>query len=93
MRIRFPRLRARSRRPELVCQQVVELETDYLEGALTDADRQRFEHHLAGCPHCTEYLAQMRETIRLAGRVAPEDLTPVMRTDLTDLYRRWRAEG
>ena len=35
----------------------------------------------------------MRETIRLAGRVAPEDLTPVMRTDLTDLYRRWRAEG
>ena len=54
---------------------------------------QRVEHHLAGCPHCTEYLAQMRETIRLAGRVAPEDLTPVMRADLTDVYRRWRAEG
>ena len=35
----------------------------------------------------------MRETIRLAGRVTAEDLTPVMRTDLTDLYRRWRAEG
>jgi len=93
MRIRFPRLRARSRQPELVCQQVVELVTDYLEGALSDADRQRFERHLAGCPHCTEYLAQMRETILLAGRVAPEDLTPVMRTELTDLYRRWRAEG
>jgi hypothetical protein len=35
----------------------------------------------------------MRETIRLAGRVTAEDLTPGMRTDLTDLYRRWRAEG
>jgi anti-sigma factor RsiW len=93
MRIRFPRLRARSRQPELVCQQVVELVTDYLEDALSADDRQRFEHHLAGCPHCTEYLAQMRETIRLAGRVAPEDLTPVMRADLTDVYRRWRAEG
>ena len=93
MRIRFPRLRARSRQPELVCQQVVELVTDYLEDALSADDRRRFEHHLAGCPHCTEYLAQMRETIRLAGRVSPEDLTPVMRTDLTDLYRRWRAEG
>ena len=93
MRIRFRRLRARSRQPELVCQQVVELVTDYLEGALPGADRQRFERHLAGCPHCTEYLAQMRETIRLAGRVAPEDLTPVMRAELTDLYRRWRAEG
>jgi anti-sigma factor RsiW len=77
----------------LVCQQVVEMVTDYLEGALSAADRARFETHLAGCPHCTEYLAQIRETIRLAGRVTPEDLTPEMRTDLTDLYRRWRSEG
>jgi anti-sigma factor RsiW len=37
--------------------------TDYLEGALRRA-RQRFEAHLAGCPHRTEYLAQMWETIR-----------------------------
>jgi hypothetical protein len=35
----------------------------------------------------------MRETIRLAGRLTTDDLTPDMRTDLTDLYRRWRAEG
>jgi anti-sigma factor RsiW len=93
MKIRFPRLRARSRVPDLVCQQVVELVTNYLEDALPAADRKRFEKHLSGCPHCTEYLAQMRETIRLAGRVTPEDLTPDMRTELTDLYRRWRAEG
>jgi anti-sigma factor RsiW len=93
MRIWFPRLRARSRVPALVCQQVVELVTDYLEDALPASDRQRFEQHLAGCPHCTEYLAQMRETIRLAGRITPEDLTPDMRTDLTALYRRWQAEA
>jgi anti-sigma factor RsiW len=81
------------RRPaELPCQQMVELVTDYLEGALPAAGRRRFEHHLAGCPHCTEYLAQMRETIRLTGRLTPEDLTPEMRSDFTDLYRRWRAE-
>ena len=78
---------------DLACQQAVELVTDYLEGALSRAARRRFEAHLSGCPHCTEYLAQMRETIRLAGRIAPEDLTPSMRTDLTDIYRRWRAEG
>jgi anti-sigma factor RsiW len=87
------RFRFRSRSRGLVCQEVVELVTDYLEGALSPADRRRFEAHLVGCPHCTEYLAQMRETIRLAGRVAPEDFSPEMRTDLTDLYRRWRAEG
>ena len=86
-------LRFRLRRRELVCQEVVELVTDYLEGALSPADHRRFETHLAGCPHCTEYLAQIRETITLVGRVTPEDLTPQMSTDLTDLYRRWQAEG
>ncbi len=80
-------------RRDLVCQQAVELVTDYLEGVLRDSARRRFEKHLAGCPHCTEYLAQIRETIRVAGRVIPEDLTPQMRDDLTDLYRRWRTEG
>ena len=86
-------LRFRSRSRDLPCQEVVEMVTDYLEEALTPADRRRFEHHLAGCGHCTEYLTQIRETIRLTGRVTAEDLTPEMRTDLTDLYRRWRAEG
>jgi anti-sigma factor RsiW len=80
-------------RRDLVCQRVVEMVTDYLEGALSRSERRRLERHLADCPHCTEYLAQIRETIRLAGRVTPEDLTPQMLDDLTDLYRRWRPEG
>jgi anti-sigma factor RsiW len=79
-------------RRDLVCQQAVELVTDYLEGTLSRSARRRFEAHLAGCPHCTEYLAQMRETIRLAGRVEPEDLAPQAREDIIDLYRRWRAD-
>jgi anti-sigma factor RsiW len=93
MRFSFTFLRRRSRSRALVCQEVVELVTDYLEDALSAADRRRLEEHLAGCPHCTEYLAQMRETIRLAGRLTPEDLTPDMTSELTDLYRLWRAEG
>jgi anti-sigma factor RsiW len=80
-------------RGELVCQEMVELITDYLEGALTRSQRKRFEAHLAGCEHCTEYLRQMRVTIRLTGRLHAEDLTPAMREELTQLYRSWRAEG
>jgi anti-sigma factor RsiW len=80
------------RRRDLVCQQAVELVTDYLEGALSRRSRRRFEAHLAGCPHCTEYLAQMRETIRLTGRLEPEDLTPQQRDEFVELYRRWRTE-
>jgi anti-sigma factor RsiW len=67
--------------------------TDDGEGVMPVAARRRLDHHLAGCPHCTEYLAQMRETIRLTGRLTPEDLTPDMSTELTELYRRWRNEG
>jgi anti-sigma factor RsiW len=79
-------------RREIVCQQAVELVTDYLEGSLSRSQRRRFEAHLAGCPHCTEYLEQMRATIRLAGRITPEELTPQMRDDLIDLYRQWRSD-
>jgi anti-sigma factor RsiW len=78
--------------PELVCQQIVELVTDYLEDALSRSERRRFEAHLAGCENCTEYLAQMRATIRVAGRLDVEDLTPAMREEFTALYRRWRSE-
>ena len=80
------------RRRDLVCQQAVELVTDYLESTLSRPERRRFEAHLAGGPHCTEYLAQMRETISLTGRLAPEDLTPQMRDEFVDLFRRWQSE-
>ena len=51
------------RRDDLVCQQVVELVTDYLEGVLSRRDRKRFDRHLRACPNCTAYLEQMRTTI------------------------------
>jgi anti-sigma factor RsiW len=76
----------------MVCREVVELVSDYLEGALPRGERRRLERHLAGCPHCTEYLAQMRETIRLTGRIVPGDFTPQMREEFTELFRRWRED-
>lgn len=85
------RLRLRAGR-DLTCQQAVELVTGYLEGTLPPAQRRRFEAHLASCPDCPEYLAQMRAIIALAGSVTPDDLTPRMRSELIGLYRRWLAE-
>jgi anti-sigma factor RsiW len=79
-------------RSEFVCRQMVELITDYLEGDLSRADRRRFEAHIAGCEHCTEYLEQMRVTIRLSGRLAVEDMTPEMRREFSELYERWRDQ-
>jgi anti-sigma factor RsiW len=85
------RLRLISRR-DLVCRQVVELVTDYLEGALPRGERRRLDRHLAGCPHCTEYLAQLRVTIELTGTITPDDLSPQMQDELIDVFRNWQAE-
>jgi hypothetical protein len=79
-------------RGDLACQEMVELVTDYLEGTLGRSRRRRFDAHLAGCEHCSEYLRQMRITIRLTGGLSAHDMTPRMRAELTELYLRWRAE-
>jgi anti-sigma factor RsiW len=81
------------RRRALVCRQAVGLMTDYLDGALAARDQARLEEHLAGCPHCTEYLKQIRATVAAVGRVEPDDLPPEALDELVSLYQRWRETG
>lgn len=77
---------------QLVCQQAVELMSDYLEGALSRRNRRRLEKHLAGCDACTAYLEQMRATIAASGVVTTEDLPSEVLDTLTDLFRRYRED-
>jgi anti-sigma factor RsiW len=90
--------RARRRGPadaasaELVCREAVELVTAYLDDALEPAARAALERHLAGCPHCGEYFAQIRLVRSTAARVEPADLAPEARSDLMALYQRWRDD-
>jgi Putative zinc-finger len=81
------------RRHPLACQQVVELVTGYLEDALSAGDRRRFETHLRHCPHCTEYLDQMRTIIRLTGKLTTEDLSPEVQDKFLVLFKRWSSEN
>jgi predicted anti-sigma-YlaC factor YlaD len=74
-----------------VCQQAVELVTDYLENALPLRERSRFEAHLAGCPHCRAYLDQMRDTMRTLGRIDPGTVPPEVLAGLVAVYRRMRS--
>ena len=46
---------------------------------------------VSGCPHCTEYLLEMRTTIAALGRIEPAALSRIARDDLVALYRNWRA--
>jgi anti-sigma factor RsiW len=78
---------------ELTCQEFVELVTDYLEGALSHAEAQRFEAHLADCHPCVEYLAQMRETIRAVGQLREEHVPPAARDELLRAFRDWKRSA
>jgi anti-sigma factor RsiW len=75
------------------CREVVELMTDYLEGALSPEDRARFEDHIAGCDGCRAYLEQLRETRKMAGRLASEPVPESLQAELLKAFRDWRAPG
>jgi anti-sigma factor RsiW len=77
------------RRKALTCQELVELVTDYLEGALSRADRARFEAHIDACANCREYLAQFQQTMTITGRLREEDLDPVARQELLAQFSQW----
>ena len=75
---------------QLICQEFVEVVTDYLEGAM-DADlRASFEAHLAECPHCTAYIEQLRVMIRVAGTIEAASLGPEFQAGLVAAFRDWR---
>ena len=61
----------------------------YLLGRLDGPAHARFEAHLAGCPHCTAYLEQIRETVALTGAIAPEELSPEAQRALQGVFAAW----
>jgi anti-sigma factor RsiW len=73
----------------LSCQELVELVTAYLEGALPAEDHTRFEEHIAGCDGCGVYVEQMRTTIRLAGKLTPKAVPPEAKRVLLSAFRSW----
>ena len=75
---------------EMTCKELVELVTDYLEGALPAGDRARFDEHLVGCPFCTIYLEQMRATISAAGTLPEESISPEAMAELLARFREWQ---
>jgi anti-sigma factor RsiW len=75
---------------EMSCKELVELVTDYLEDALPAHDRARFEAHLAECPWCVEYVAQIERTISAVGATWRELESDAGMVDLLELFRDWK---
>jgi anti-sigma factor RsiW len=75
---------------ELTCAELVELVTEYLEGALATGDAERFEEHLTLCPACLAHFDQVRATVEATGRLREEDLAPEFADELLAAFRGWR---
>ena len=76
----------------LTCKEVVELVTRYDDGDLEDADRARFEEHLATCGACVTYYDQMRLTVDAVGAHARDHdhdapLDPMIERALLSAFR------
>lgn len=71
------------------CREVVELASEYLEGAMTTEQMTRFELHLNLCDGCSGFVEQVRVTVAMA-RVLPEEEIPDdLRGKLLTAFRDW----
>jgi|Tabmets5t2r1_1033131.scaffolds.fasta_scaffold14570_2 anti-sigma factor RsiW len=76
-----------SHEDDLACVALVELVTDYLEGALPDAEARRVERHLGTCPGCAEYLEQLRTVAGSLRGLTDESFPPEMRDGVISDFR------
>jgi anti-sigma factor RsiW len=79
------------RRRTVVCQEWVEMVTDYLEGALPPRLQEAAARHLAACTHCTEYLEQMRRTIAVSHALRVDDVPPDVIGALAQAFADYRG--
>ena len=75
-----------------MCRQFVEDVTAYLEGALPESVVATIEGHLADCPHCREYLSEMRLTVMKA-RALDDDDVDAIPADVRDRLMQAFREG
>lgn len=76
----------------MACQELIELVTEHLEGTLGEAERRRFEEHLAGCAHCLEYLHQIRTTVQLS-RFTRSPASAAVPAELMAMFRESQRGG
>jgi len=76
---------------EMVCQELVELVTEYLDGSLPADQRIRFEEHIAHCGPCVRYLEQMRQTIVLTGALRENDIDAEARETMLHIFREFKT--
>jgi anti-sigma factor RsiW len=74
----------------LTCQELTEVLTDYLEGAMAPPEVARFEAHLEECEGCVTYVEQMRRTIETVSALRADELEATVPDGLLAAFRAWQ---
>src|SRR5690242_2731381 len=75
--------------PDMTCQELREVVTAYLDGALPPPERDRFEAHRRGCSDCQTHVSQLRLVVSSLGRLqssSGEDLS-AEQSRILELFR------
>ena len=72
---------------DMICQELVGVLTEYLDGTLGARDRARLEAHLAVCDDCEAYLEEFKTTIALADRAGEPKMSSELRNNLLRAFR------
>ncbi len=74
---------------DMACIELVQLVTDYLEGALPAGEVARIREHLTSCDGCTAHVEQMRTAVRVLQATPREQVAPETADALAGMFREW----
>lgn len=74
------------------CKEVVELASEYLEGAMTTEQMTRFELHMNLCDGCSSFVEQVRATVGMANLLPEDEIPDDVKSKLLAAFRDWARE-
>jgi anti-sigma factor (TIGR02949 family) len=77
----------------VTCREVLDLLTEYLDGALAPMEHARVAAHLEECEACRRYLDQFTATIEVTAALREEAAPDDVRESLLAAFRTWRRLG
>lgn len=75
---------------DYMCREVVELVSEYLEGAMSPEQMSAFEVHLNYCDGCFAFLDQLRATTAVARVVPDEQIPDGIKDELLRAFNDWK---
>lgn len=75
---------------DLTCRELVEVITDYFDGAMSPDEHARFERHLRDCTGCQAVISQFRTMVEVTGHLTEEQISEEQREAMRVVFRGWR---